>query len=130
MRETVLEQSKQRTEMKKRTAAVLAAFDPIYHNTGSFGRVQGADGGKIGEIQIEHQMGKSDGWSADPSGSGGWRPQQRNRVCCPTGRISDRSDCSADSGRLSEGGSRRRQFWRGRRCTGRWTGRIRSRNRR
>ena len=50
---------------------------------------------KSEEIQIEHLDGKVRRMVGRSSGSGGWRPQQRNRVCCPTGRISDRSDCSA-----------------------------------
>lgn len=60
MRETVLEQSKQenRNEEEKLPCRTGGFFDPIYHNTGSFGRVQGADGGKSEEIQIEHLDGK------------------------------------------------------------------------
>lgn len=45
--------------MKKRTAAVLAAFLIPYITTLAVsGRVQGADGGKSEEIQIEHLEGK------------------------------------------------------------------------
>ena len=45
--------------MKKRTAAVLAAFDPIYHNTGSFRACRGRMEEKSEEIQIEHPDGEA-----------------------------------------------------------------------
>ena len=118
--------------MKKRTAAVLAAFLIPYITTLAVsGRVQGVDRGKIG--------GNSDRTS-------GWESQTDGRQI-----LLDREDGVRNNGtgyavpleeyligltavQIPDGypkeQSRRRQFWRGRRCTGRWTGQIRSRNRR
>ena len=112
--------------MKKRTAAVLAAFLIPYITTLAVsGRVQGADGGKIG--------GNSDRTS-------GWESQTDGRKI-----LLDREDGGRNNGTgyavpleeyligltaIRRKQSRHRQFWRGQRCTGRWTGQIRSRNRR